>query len=115
MTATAETLVERLNLSGFIGFDFILDAAGHAWLLESLDRINRALRATNDLDRMVGNGKATTSCRPSRLNLDGRQRSSMSTRPSVGRRNRCRASGGRGTEPGVARAAPSRLITHTLA
>jgi hypothetical protein len=39
ITATAETLVERLNLSGFIGFDFILDAAGHAWLLEMNPRV----------------------------------------------------------------------------
>jgi glutathione synthase/RimK-type ligase-like ATP-grasp enzyme len=39
ITATAETLVKRLNLSGFVGFDFILDAAGHAWLIEMNPRV----------------------------------------------------------------------------
>jgi glutathione synthase/RimK-type ligase-like ATP-grasp enzyme len=34
MAIVAETLVKRLNLSGFLGFDFILDDSDHAWLIE---------------------------------------------------------------------------------
>ena len=34
MTIVAETLVRRLNLSGFLGFDFILDKSDHAWIIE---------------------------------------------------------------------------------
>ena len=39
MTATAANLVKCLKLSGFIGFDFILDAANQAWLLEMNPRV----------------------------------------------------------------------------
>jgi GT2 family glycosyltransferase len=39
MTATAETLVKHLNLSGFVGFDFILDAAEQAWVIEMNPRV----------------------------------------------------------------------------
>lgn len=39
MAAMAETLVKRLNLSGFVGFDFILDAIGRSWLLEMNPRL----------------------------------------------------------------------------
>ena len=34
MTATTDDIVKHLKLSGFIGFDFILDAADQAWLIE---------------------------------------------------------------------------------
>jgi len=34
MTDTVEALVGRLGLSGFCGFDFVIDAAGRAYLLE---------------------------------------------------------------------------------
>ena len=34
MTAASEVLVRRLNLSGFAGFDFVLDRGGQAWLIE---------------------------------------------------------------------------------
>jgi predicted ATP-grasp superfamily ATP-dependent carboligase len=27
-------MVERLNLSGFVGFDFVLDSSNQAWLIE---------------------------------------------------------------------------------
>ncbi len=39
MTAAAERIVHRLNLSGFVGFDFILDSTGHAWLIEMNPRV----------------------------------------------------------------------------
>jgi hypothetical protein len=39
MTAAAANLVKCLKLSGFIGFDFILDAANQAWLLEMNPRV----------------------------------------------------------------------------
>lgn len=34
VTAAAEKIVEKLGLSGFLGFDFILDAANNSWFLE---------------------------------------------------------------------------------
>jgi GT2 family glycosyltransferase len=39
MTAAAETLVKHLKLSGFIGFDFVLDLEGRAWLIEMNPRV----------------------------------------------------------------------------
>jgi glutathione synthase/RimK-type ligase-like ATP-grasp enzyme len=39
MTAAAAAMVERLQLSGFIGFDFILDSTNRAWLLEMNPRV----------------------------------------------------------------------------
>ncbi len=42
MSAAAEALANRLNLSGFVGFDFILDAAGRAWLIEMNPRVTPA-------------------------------------------------------------------------
>jgi predicted ATP-grasp superfamily ATP-dependent carboligase len=39
MTAAAAAVVERLQLSGFIGFDFILDSTNRAWLLEMNPRV----------------------------------------------------------------------------
>lgn len=39
MTAMSEVLVKRLKLSGFVGFDFVLDAAGKAWLIEMNPRV----------------------------------------------------------------------------
>jgi len=39
MTDIANVLVKRLNLSGIIGFDFILDSANHAWLIEMNPRV----------------------------------------------------------------------------
>src|ERR1700689_2949646 len=39
MTATANVLVKRLNLSGIIGFDFVLDTSNRAWLVEMNPRV----------------------------------------------------------------------------
>ena len=39
MATAAETIVKHLNLSGFVGFDFILDPVGRAWLLEMNPRL----------------------------------------------------------------------------
>jgi hypothetical protein len=39
MAAACERMVERLHLSGFVGFDFILDSANRAWLLEMNARV----------------------------------------------------------------------------
>jgi glutathione synthase/RimK-type ligase-like ATP-grasp enzyme len=39
MTAIANTLVERLQLSGFVGFDFILDSESNVWLIEMNPRV----------------------------------------------------------------------------
>src|ERR1700691_785544 len=39
MTDTAKVLVKRLNLSGIIGFDFMLDSTNHAWLIEMNPRV----------------------------------------------------------------------------
>jgi hypothetical protein len=39
MADTAKLLVKRLNLSGIIGFDFMLDSANRAWLIEMNPRV----------------------------------------------------------------------------
>jgi len=39
MTTVAERIVKRLQLSGFVGFDFVLDFANRAWLLEMNPRV----------------------------------------------------------------------------
>jgi len=39
MTAIAEKMVDRLQLSGFIGFDFVLDSKNVAWLIEMNPRV----------------------------------------------------------------------------
>jgi hypothetical protein len=39
MTDTANVLIKRLNLSGIIGFDFILDSENRAWLIEMNPRV----------------------------------------------------------------------------
>jgi hypothetical protein len=39
MTVTANALVKRLNLSGIVGFDFMLDSENHAWLIEMNPRV----------------------------------------------------------------------------
>ena len=39
MKAVSEAIVERLQLSGFVGFDFILDEENRAWLIELNSRI----------------------------------------------------------------------------
>jgi hypothetical protein len=39
MTNTAKVLVKRLNLSGIVGFDFMLDSANRAWLIEMNPRV----------------------------------------------------------------------------
>jgi predicted ATP-grasp superfamily ATP-dependent carboligase len=39
MTAACERMVKRLHLSGFVGFDFIVDSANRAWLLEMNPRV----------------------------------------------------------------------------
>ncbi len=41
MTLACERMVERLQLSGFVGFDFILDSANRAWLLEMNPRVTQ--------------------------------------------------------------------------
>jgi glutathione synthase/RimK-type ligase-like ATP-grasp enzyme len=46
MSAAAETLVGQLKLSGFVGFDFVLDSAGAAWLVE----MNARVTPTSHLD-----------------------------------------------------------------
>lgn len=39
MAETATLIVKKLNLSGFHGFDFIIDSTGRAWLLELNPRV----------------------------------------------------------------------------
>lgn len=39
MSAFAEQMVSRLGLSGFIGFDFILDSSNEAWMIEMNPRV----------------------------------------------------------------------------
>jgi glutathione synthase/RimK-type ligase-like ATP-grasp enzyme len=39
MADACERMVKRLHLSGFVGFDFIIDAANRAWLLEMNPRV----------------------------------------------------------------------------
>jgi hypothetical protein len=39
MTDVTNRLVNHLNLSGFIGFDFVLDSEDHAWLIEMNPRV----------------------------------------------------------------------------
>jgi hypothetical protein len=39
MAAVANRMVERLQLSGFIGFDFVLDSNNDAWLIEMNPRV----------------------------------------------------------------------------
>jgi glutathione synthase/RimK-type ligase-like ATP-grasp enzyme len=41
MATACERMVRRLNLSGFVGFDFIVDAANRAWLLEMNARVTQ--------------------------------------------------------------------------
>ena len=38
VTAAAEAIVAKLGLSGFVGFDFMLDCANKAWFLEMNSR-----------------------------------------------------------------------------
>ena len=53
MAATAETLVKRLNLSGFVGFDFILDAIGQSWLLEMNPRLTPTSHLCNNANNLA--------------------------------------------------------------
>jgi hypothetical protein len=39
MAMACERMVKRLRLSGFVGFDFIIDSANQAWLLEINPRV----------------------------------------------------------------------------
>src|SRR5215472_16057728 len=39
MAMVAEHMVECLNLSGFVGFDFVLDSSNQAWLIEMNPRV----------------------------------------------------------------------------
>ena len=39
MAIVAEHMVKRLNLSGFVGFDFVLDSSNQAWLIEMNPRV----------------------------------------------------------------------------
>jgi glutathione synthase/RimK-type ligase-like ATP-grasp enzyme len=41
MAAVCERMVKRLQLSGFVGFDFMLDSADRAWLLEMNPRVTQ--------------------------------------------------------------------------
>jgi len=41
MAAACERMVERLHLSGFVGFDFMIDSANRAWLLEMNPRVTQ--------------------------------------------------------------------------
>jgi len=41
MNAACERMVERLQLSGFVGFDFMIDSADRAWLLEINPRVTQ--------------------------------------------------------------------------
>lgn len=73
MTETARLLVKHLKLSGFVGFDFMLDSADRAWLIEMNPRVvpvcylgrteNTNLSAAL-FSRITG---TSTVCRPSPL------------------------------------------------
>ena len=39
MAMIAERMVKRLNLSGFVGFDFVLDSSNQAWIIEMNPRV----------------------------------------------------------------------------
>jgi glutathione synthase/RimK-type ligase-like ATP-grasp enzyme len=39
MTLAAEHIVKRLDLSGFVGFDFVVDCSNHAWIIEMNPRV----------------------------------------------------------------------------
>jgi len=39
MTIAAEHMVKRLELSGFVGFDFVLDSFNQAWMMEMNPRV----------------------------------------------------------------------------
>src|SRR5262249_12834016 len=41
MARVAEHMVEKLHLSGFVGFDFVLDSADRAWLIEMNPRVTQ--------------------------------------------------------------------------
>ena len=41
MATVCERMVKRLHLSGFVGFDFIIDSANRAWLLEMNPRVTQ--------------------------------------------------------------------------
>jgi glutathione synthase/RimK-type ligase-like ATP-grasp enzyme len=41
MATVCERMVKRLHLSGFVGFDFIVDSANRAWLLEINPRVTQ--------------------------------------------------------------------------
>jgi glutathione synthase/RimK-type ligase-like ATP-grasp enzyme len=41
MATVCERMVKRLNLSGFVGFDFMIDSANRAWLLEMNPRVTQ--------------------------------------------------------------------------
>jgi hypothetical protein len=48
--AAARTLAQALRLSGFCGFDFIIDHAGNAWLIEMNPRITPICHLRRDAD-----------------------------------------------------------------
>src|SRR6202008_4274849 len=41
MATVCERMVKRLHLSGFVGFDFMIDSANRAWLLEMNPRVTQ--------------------------------------------------------------------------
>jgi hypothetical protein len=65
MTDAASVLVKRLNLTGFIGFDFVLDSENHAWLIE----MNPRATPISWLDRSNANLSATLFSKVARIGL----------------------------------------------
>jgi glutathione synthase/RimK-type ligase-like ATP-grasp enzyme len=57
MAMVSERMVERLHLSGFVGFDFIMDSANRVWLLEMNPRVTQichfSLSDGTDLARVL--------------------------------------------------------------
>jgi len=47
MAIFAEHMVKRLGLSGFVGFDFILDSSNQAWIIEMNPRVTPICHFTN--------------------------------------------------------------------
>jgi glutathione synthase/RimK-type ligase-like ATP-grasp enzyme len=54
VTAAAEKLVAKLGLSGFLGFDFILDAADNSWFLEMNPRTTPICIFCTQYDDLAG-------------------------------------------------------------
>jgi hypothetical protein len=50
MDAAAELLVQKLGMSGFCGFDFVIDAEQRAWLIETNPRITPVVHLRRNAD-----------------------------------------------------------------